>query len=131
MKNTNYNLELIFFIVSALLLCIFILIISYYLGGRSYGRNKNTAFESGIMPTGNTRIKFSAKFYLVAIFFVVFDIESIYLYIWSICIREVGWTGFIEATIFIFTLLIGLIYIIRLGVLDWSIKNKNIKEKIL
>lgn len=131
MKNTNYNLELIFFIVFALLLCIFILIISYYLGGRSYGRNKNTAFESGIIPTGNTRIKFSAKFYLVAIFFVIFDIESIYLYIWSICIREVGWTGFIEAAIFIFTLLIGLIYIIRLGVLDWSIKNKNIKEKIL
>lgn len=131
MKNTNYNLELIFFIVFALLLCIFILIISYYLGGRSYGRNKNTAFESGIISTGNTRIKFSAKFYLVAIFFVIFDIESIYLYIWSICIREVGWTGFIEAAIFIFTLLIGLIYIIRLGVLDWSIKNKNIKEKIL
>lgn len=123
MKNISYNLELIFFIILALFLCSLILIISYFLGGKSYGRNKNTAFESGIISTGNAHIKFSTKFYLIAIFFVIFDVESIYLYIWSICIRESGWIGFIEATIFVFMLLIGLAYIINLNILNWSKKQ--------
>lgn len=65
-------------------------------------------------------MRLSAKFYLVAMFFVIFDVEALYLYAWSTSIRESGWTGFIEATIFIVVLLAGLVYLVRIGALDWA-----------
>ncbi|MBZ2279957.1 NADH-quinone oxidoreductase subunit A, partial [Buchnera aphidicola] len=75
-----------------------------------------TPFESGIVSVGDTYLNFSVKFYLIAIFFVIFDVESLYLYAWSISIRELGWIGFIEATIFIGSLLVGLLYLVKVQV---------------
>ena len=66
------------------------------------------------------RLRFSAKFYLIAMFFVIFDIEALFLYAWAVSVRESGWPGFIEALIFILVLLAGLIYVWRVGALDWS-----------
>lgn len=122
-NNDMLNWEIIIFIMSTILICIIILFISYFLGGKSYGRNKHIPFESGIVSTGNTKIRFSTQFYLVAMFFVIFDVESIYLYAWSLCIKEAGWIGFIEASIFIFLLFIGLIYLIKTKALN--LKNNK------
>lgn len=122
MNEINFSCELIFIIVFILMMCISILFISYFLGGKSYGRNKNTNFESGIVSTGNTQIQLSIKFYLTAVFFVIFDIESLYLYSWSLCIREIGWLGFLEGIIFIFMLVVSLVYLIRSDLLNWSSK---------
>ena len=72
---------------------------------------------------GNARLRFSAKFYLVAMFFVIFDVEALYLFAWSVSVRESGWVGFIEATIFITLLLVGLLYLWRIGALDWAPKS--------
>lgn len=106
------------FLLGALGLCALMLIGGFLLGSRSY--SKNVPFESGIDPVGTAKLRFSAKFYLVAMFFVIFDVEALYLYAWAISIRDAGWIGFIEATIFILILLSGLVYLIRIGALNWT-----------
>ena len=92
----------------------------WYLGGRARARSKKTPFETGIDTRGSAPIPHSAKFYLVAMFFVIFDVEALYLYAWSTSIRESGWVGFVEAAIFILVLLAGLVYLVRIGALDWT-----------
>lgn len=108
------------FLIVAMGLCCLMLLGAAFLGGRARGRYKNTPFESGIASVGTARLRLSAKFYLVAMFFVIFDVEALYLYAWSTSIRESGWTGFVEATIFILVLLAGLFYLVRIGALDWT-----------
>lgn len=108
------------FILGTLSLCIFMLTSGYLLGGRTQTDSKNVPFESGINSLGTARLRFSAKFYLVAMLFVIFDLETLYLYAWAIAIREVGWIGFIEAIIFIFILLAGLLYLVNVGAFNWT-----------
>ena len=98
----------------------FMLGIPWLLGGRSVGRAKNEPFESGIVSQGSARLRIPAKFYLVAMFFVIFDAEALYLYAWAVSVRESGWLGFVEAFIFIAILLAGLFYLLRIGALDWA-----------
>jgi len=100
--------------------------LSWVLGGRNHGRAKNEPFESGVVPVGSARLRISAKFYLVAMFFVIFDLEAVFLYAWAVSVRQGGWNGFLEATIFIVVLLIGLVYIWRLGGLDWAPTRKSV-----
>jgi NADH-quinone oxidoreductase subunit A len=104
------------------------LVVSYIAGGRDWGRAKNDPFESGVVSTGGAHIRFSAKFYLVAMFFVIFDVEALFLYAWAVSVREVGWLGFIEVTIFIVVLLVGLVYLWRLGALDWAPEARRRRE---
>lgn len=94
--------------------------LSWVLGGRSQGRAKDEPFESGVVSVGGGHLRFSAKFYLVAMFFVIFDLESVFLYAWAVSIREDGWPGFVEASVFVLILLGGLVYLWRLGGLDWA-----------
>ena len=98
----------------------FMLGVSRLLGSRAWGRSKNEPFEAGVVPTGSARLRLSAKFYLVAMLFVIFDVEALFLYAWSVSIRESGWAGLIEATVFIAILLAGLVYLWRIGALDWA-----------
>lgn len=94
--------------------------VSSLLGSKAWGRSKNDPFESGMLPTGTARLRFSAKFYLVAMLFVIFDVEALFLFAWAVSVRESGWAGLIEATIFIAILLAGLVYLWRIGALDWA-----------
>lgn len=98
------------FLIVAIGLCCLMLVGGWFLGGRARARSKNVPFESGIDSVGSARLRLSAKFYLVAMFFVIFDVEALYLFAWSTSIRESGWVGFVEAAIFIFVLLAGLVY---------------------
>ncbi len=88
---------------------------SYFLGPRHSEAATGSPYESGILSTGNARVKFAAHFYLVAMFFVVFDLESVFLYAWSISVRELGLIGFIQVSIFIFILFVTLFYLFRIG----------------
>ncbi|WP_343154388.1 NADH-quinone oxidoreductase subunit A [Buchnera aphidicola] len=110
------------FIFFSLIFCFFMLFSSSILGGKSTSRYKHTPFESGIAPVGDTSLNFSVKFYLVAMFFVIFDVETLYLYAWSVSIVETGWAGFFEAFIFILFLLLSLFYLVRIKALNWSNK---------
>jgi len=100
--------------------------LAWVLGGRNHGRAKTEPFESGVVSLGTARLRISAKFYLVAMFFVIFDLEAVFVYAWAVSVRQSGWSGFIEAAIFIVALLIGLIYIWRLGGLDWAPTQNSI-----
>lgn len=93
---------------------------SWLLGGRAWGRAKNEPFESGVVGAGSTSMRLSAKFYLVAMFFVIFDLEAVFLFAWAISVRESGWPGLIEASIFIFILLASLVYLWKIGALEWA-----------
>lgn len=90
---TPYEWAIIAFVIGVTFLCVFMLTVPLLLGGKSWGRAKQEQFESGVVGAGGARIRLSAKFYLVAIFFVVFDLEALYLYAWATSVREVGWVG--------------------------------------
>ena len=122
---TASNWSLIAFCIGVVFLCVFMLTVPQLLGGRTKGRAKHEAFESGVVSVGSARMRLSAKFYLVAMFFVIFDVEALYLFAWSVSVRESGWVGFIEAAIFIVLLLVGLVYLARIGALDWAPKRKR------
>ena len=115
-----HNWALAAFLLGVLGLCAFMLLVSSVLGSKAWGRSKNEPFESGIVGTGDTRLRFSAKFYLVAMLFVIFDVEALFLFAWAVSVRESGWAGFIGASIFISILVAGLVYEAAIGALDWS-----------
>ena len=122
---TPYDWAIIAFVIGVTFLCVFMLTVPLLLGGKSWGRAKQEQFESGVVGAGGARIRLSAKFYLVAIFFVVFDLEALYLYAWATSVREVGWVGFTTAAVFILVLLVGLVYELSTGALNWSPSDKR------
>ncbi|HSJ25769.1 MAG TPA: NADH-quinone oxidoreductase subunit A [Longimicrobiales bacterium] len=81
---------------------------------------KSDPYESGMTPLGDTRERFSVKFYMVAILFIVFDLETIFLVSWGVVMRALGWEGFIAAMIFIVVLTVGMIYEWKKGALEWE-----------
>jgi|SRR5580658_9134220 NADH-quinone oxidoreductase subunit A len=93
---------------------------SYLLGGRDHGRAKEEPFESGAVSVGSALMRLPAKFYLVAMFFVIFDVEAVFLYAWAVSVRHNGWSGLVMAAIFIAVLLAALFYLWRVGGLDWA-----------
>jgi NADH-quinone oxidoreductase subunit A len=93
---------------------------SSVLGQRHHDRATGTPYESGIAPVGSARVRLSAKFYLIAMFFVVFDIETVFVFTWAVVAREAGWTGFWEVFVFIAILAAALVYLWRIGALDWE-----------
>jgi NADH-quinone oxidoreductase subunit A len=94
--------------------------VSYLLGKRVRDRVKDTPYESGIAPTGDARQRFSVKFYLVAMLFILFDIEAIFLYPWVVVFRDLKMMAFAEMLVFVFLILSGFFYIWKKGALDWS-----------
>ena len=118
---------LLAYLFGALALCLLMLGLGRVLGGRSHGRAKNLPFESGVDSTGSSRLRFSVKYALVAMLFVIFGIEMPFLYLWAVSLRENGWAGFVEATLFVSLLLVGLFYLHRVGALDWSPERRRKK----
>ncbi|PSL46135.1 NADH dehydrogenase subunit A [Chitinophaga niastensis] len=103
-----------------------ILGLSYVLGQRHKDRATGEAYESGIISTGSARLRFPSQFYLVAMLFVIFDIETVLIISWAIAYKEVGWAGFLGVSIFIFILLAVLVYEWRNGALDFGPDGKKI-----
>ena len=96
------------------------ILLSHILGQRHRERATSDPYESGMPVTGSARVRLSAKFYLVAMFFLIFDLESVFIFAWAVSAREVGWAGYIEIVVFITILLAALVYLWRLGALDWQ-----------
>jgi NADH-quinone oxidoreductase subunit A len=94
--------------------------ISHLLGERHSGRETSEPYESGVSSTGTARLRFSAHFYLIAMLFVIFDIEAVFLFAWAVAYQDVGWPGYLGALLFIAVLSIALLYEWRLGALDWG-----------
>jgi NADH-quinone oxidoreductase subunit A len=104
----------------AFLVALLLVTVSYVLGKKVKNRVKDMPYECGINPTGNARERFSVKFYLVAMLFILFDIEAIFLYPWAVVYRELKMFAFVEMLVFILLVLAGFFYIWKKGALDWS-----------
>jgi NADH-quinone oxidoreductase subunit A len=109
-------------IAIAVLVAAALVAISFLIGKRVRDRVKESPYECGIAPTGTARERFSVKFYLVAIVFILFDIEAIFLYPWAVVYRELKMFAFVEMLLFIVLILSGFFYIWKKGALDWSIE---------
>jgi NADH-quinone oxidoreductase subunit A len=102
---------------------------SAILGRRVKDSVKDSPYESGMKPVGSARERFSVKFYLVAMVFILFDIEAIFLYPWVVVYRELGFFGFFEMFLFVLLVLCGFFYIWKKGVLNWSLEAKDAPEQ--
>jgi NADH-quinone oxidoreductase subunit A len=116
----------IYFVV-VLLLVIGMLLVSYLLGQRHNEEGTGSPYESGIVSAGSAHVRLSAKFYLVAMFFVVFDLEAAFIFAWAVAGRELGWSGYWEILIFTGVLMTALIYLWRLGALDWGTVRRHMQ----
>jgi NADH-quinone oxidoreductase subunit A len=105
--------------------------VSFLLGNRVKNRIKDTPYESGITPTGTARERFSVKFYLVGMLFILFDVEAIFLYPWAVIFRDPGMArpAFVEMLVFVAFILSGFFYIWKKGALDWSGPHHSERKK--
>jgi NADH-quinone oxidoreductase subunit A len=92
--------------------------ISFVLGQRHNDRATGLPYESGVTSTGSARVRLSASFFLVAVFFVIFDLESVFLFAWALAARELGWAGYAQVSVFVGVLLVALVYLWRERALD-------------
>jgi len=100
--------------------------LSYFLGQRHKERATDDPYEGGILSHGSARIRFSSQFYLIAMLFVIFDVETIFIFSWAIAFRELGWYGYAGVMVFIILLVVVLIYEWRVGALDFGPDGKKI-----
>jgi NADH-quinone oxidoreductase subunit A len=115
----NY-LPIFFQMIVAMGFVVMTMVVTQLVGPKRKTADKLTPIESGIESVGNARQPFSIKYFLVAILFVLFDVEVIFMYPWAVNFRDLGWTGLVEMFIFMGTLLAGFIYILKKGALDWE-----------
>lgn len=102
-----------------MLVVITMLALSYLLGQRKSRPAKDYPYESGIVSVGSAHFRISVHFYITAILFIIFDLEVVFLFAWAVAVRENGWPGFIEISVFIVILTAALLYLWRIGALDW------------
>lgn len=124
--------ELLPFIVyfgAVVLLVATMLGLSWLLGQRRANKATNMPFESGVVSVGSSQIQLSVEFYLIAIFFVIFDLETVFIFAWAIAFFELGWEGYAAIMVFIVVLAVALIYEWRSGALDWGQKTRLGLEK--
>ena len=112
--------SLAIFVVLILIFVASQLFIAVWLGERKKTAEKLRPYESGIIPTGVARLRYPVPFYLVAIFFLIFDVEGAFIFAWAIAYGELGWPGWMQISFSIVLLLLGLFYIWRKGGLDWG-----------
>lgn len=113
-------IPLIIMVLLGIIVGVAFVYLSEFLGARRGTKGKQTTYESGMVPVGTAQERFSIKFYLTAVSFIVFDIEVVFLYPWAVQMRELGMNGLIAASTFIIILLVGLYYEIKKGGLKWD-----------
>lgn len=113
-----------------ILVVVGMLALSYILGQRHDQPATGAQYESGIRSEGSAQVQLSVKFYLVAMFFVIFDLEAVLIFLWAIAGRELGWPGYLEVLIFIGVLAAALAYLWRVGALDWFPAGSHTEEGI-
>lgn len=118
---TENMLAMIVVVAIAFIIPAAILFLSSVLGGKKYNEVKLESYEVGLTKVvGTARERFSVKFYLIAILFILFDVETVFMFPWAVNFKALGMTGFIEMTLFIIILLSGFIYIVKKGALKWD-----------
>jgi NADH-quinone oxidoreductase subunit A len=111
--------------VLAMVIAAALVTLSYVIGRKVKNRVKDMPYECGIAPTGDARHRFSVKFYLVAMIFILFDIEAIFLYPWVVVYKQLKMFAFLEMLVFVILILAGFFFIWKKGVLDWAHPEEN------
>jgi NADH-quinone oxidoreductase subunit A len=115
----NYVPILIFMLVAIGLVAV-IVVLSELLGKKKHFPAKDMPYECGMDPIGDARSRYTVRFYVIAMFFIVFDIEAIFLYPWAVVFKSLGWFGFVEMLVFIGIIAVGLVYVWGKGALEWE-----------
>jgi len=129
--NEVSNLELwplVVYFVAVIALVLTMLGLSWLLGEQRANAATNDPFESGVVSVGNAQGRISVDFYLIAIFFVIFDLETVFIFAWAIAFFELGWQGYFSILVFVAVLVVALIYEWRSGALDWGIKSQTARK---
>ena len=121
---------LLLYFILVLLLVGGMLFVSYLLGQRHQEPDTGVPYEAGIQSEGSAHVRQTAKFYMIAMFFVVFDLEAVFLFSWAVAARELSWDGFIEAAIFIGILLAALVYLGRVQALNWWERRRRPPRRV-
>jgi len=116
--NDYFPIVMMFIVASGFV--VVTMVATHLLGPKRNTKTKLEAFESGIESKGNARVPFNIKYFLVAILFVLFDVEVIFMYPWAVLFKELGMAGFVEMVLFIAFLFVGFLYIIKRGALKWE-----------
>jgi NADH-quinone oxidoreductase subunit A len=116
---------LLAYFVFVVVLVAAVLFVSYLLGQRHSEPATAEPYEGGIVSEGSARVRFSVRYYLIAMFFVVFDLEAVFLFAWAGAVRELGWAGYFGIVLFVALLGAALIYLWRVGALDWANEPKG------
>ena len=111
--------------VIAVVIAAALVAISFLLGKRVRNRVKDSAYESGMAPTGSARERFSVKFYLVAMLFILFDIEAIFLYPWAVVYKQLKMFAFVEMLAFVVLIMAGFFFVWKKGMLDWAKSERD------
>lgn len=127
--HSNQLWPLLLYAGVVVFLLVAILFLSYILGQHHHDRATNKPYEGGIEQSGSARLRFSAQFYLVAMLFVIFDVEAVFIILWALGFYELGWYGYIGVAIFIAQLVVVLIYEWGIGALDIGINVKKIMKR--
>ena len=125
-ENTVALWPLVLYAAVVVGLVLIMLGLSFVLGQRHTERATNEPYEGGILSTGSARLRFSSQFYLIAMLFVIFDVETIFIFSWAIAFRDLGWYGYFGVAIFVILLFVVLIYEWRNGALDFGPDGKKI-----
>jgi NADH-quinone oxidoreductase subunit A len=104
--------------------------LSWFLGERHHGRTTGEPFESGIAPSEFPSGGLSIEFYRVAVFFVIFDVETVFVFAWAVALRDAGWSGYWEMLVFMGVLVAALVYLWRSGALDWGASRRRWLERL-
>lgn len=126
--ENDFQWPFLAFVLLAIILSSVMIILSYYLGEKHKEKTTGEIFESGVTATGDARTKFPVDFYVIAMFFVIFDLESVFIIAWATTVRETGWEGYYGALIFISILFAVFFYEWRTGALDFGLKGKKILD---
>jgi len=116
-------LSLVVYFVVVVGLIALLMVVTHLSGERHFETGTGLPYESGMHVTGSARVRFSADFYLVAMFFVIFDISAVYLFAWAVSVRELGWTGYAAAVVFMVETAAGLAYLWRSGAFEWGARR--------
>jgi NADH-quinone oxidoreductase subunit A len=126
LKETIYFWPFLVYTAAALTIVGVMIGLSYVLGERHKGKTTGETYESGIPPTGNARIRFSSHFYLIAMFFVIFDLDAAFIMAWAVSFRELGLAGYLGILVFILILIAVLVYELAIGALNFGPQGKKI-----
>lgn len=126
--NQVSNIELwplVVYLAAVIALVLTMLVLSWLLGQQRANASTNDPFESGVVSVGGAQSRISVEFYLIAIFFVIFDLETVFIFAWAIAFFELGWQGYFAILVFVAVLVVALIYEWRSGALDWGVKTRT------